>query len=74
MVVKLCTGRPRSQRQFESSVISYGSETIREGLLFPEEFESSVISYGSETKNINQPRKSMFESSVISYGSETFLT
>ena len=35
--------------KFESSVISYGSETICIEKTPPNLFESSVISYGSET-------------------------
>ena len=34
---------------FESSVISYGSETLYVRVSGEEQFESSVISYGSET-------------------------
>ena len=36
--------------RFESSVISYGSETHMRGEREISEFESSVISYGSETR------------------------
>ena len=35
--------------RFESSVISYGSETVRHWKACRDVFESSVISYGSET-------------------------
>ena len=57
--------------RFESSVISYGSETrwrLRPGHA---QFESSVISYGSETAYCDILTMRRFESSVISYGSET---
>ena len=37
------------EMRFESSVISYGSETDEEEDHDEYEFESSVISYGSET-------------------------
>ena len=35
---------------FESSVISYGSKTVFDCLVFNCTFESSVISYGSKTQ------------------------
>ena len=35
--------------EFESSVISYGSQTDVSQLASPSTFESSVISYGSQT-------------------------
>ena len=35
--------------RFESSVISYGSQTIFHGYIQAVQFESSVISYGSQT-------------------------
>ena len=35
---------------FESSVVSYGSQTEYVILTFKKEFESSVVSYGSQTK------------------------
>ena len=34
---------------FESSVISYGSQTVTHMVLNVQKFESSVISYGSQT-------------------------
>ena len=34
---------------FESSVISYGSQTNNGGVMMIDQFESSVISYGSQT-------------------------
>ena len=55
--------------RFESSVISYGSQTIHyvfNGLFL---FESSVISYGSQTGFSINVGFFKFESSVISYGS-----
>ena len=56
---------------FESSVISYGSQTSH-FLNDPHDlFESSVISYGSQTKGGVSWQKVGFESSVISYGSQT---
>ena len=36
---------------FESSVISYGSQTSKRKLIRSGAFESSVISYGSQTWN-----------------------
>ena len=35
--------------RFESSVIPYGSQTLREKLYGEDRFESSVIPYGSQT-------------------------
>ena len=57
--------------RFESSVISYGSQTAikKDGQITG--FESSVISYGSQTKGCLHISKTLFESSVISYGSQT---
>ena len=37
---------------FESSVISYGSQTYLENRLNNLQFESSVISYGSQTESL----------------------
>ena len=37
--------------QFESSVISYGNQTITFNELDVTEFESSVISYGNQTQD-----------------------
>ena len=36
--------------EFESSVISYGSQTLSGAAQAASQFESSVISYGSQTK------------------------
>ena len=57
--------------RFESSVISYGSQTPVIGLIAACLFESSVISYGSQTEIKEKRRENAFESSVISYGSQT---
>ena len=57
--------------RFESSVISYGSETTTVWWTKRWMFESSVISYGSETTPKAVSATAWFESSVISYGSET---
>ena len=71
MVVKHQGGPPAGQALFESSVISYGSQTSH-FLNDPHDlFESSVISYGSQTKGGVSWQKVGFESSVISYGSQT---
>ena len=56
---------------FESSVISYGSQTIALCWARKPQFESSVISYGSQTSKLNSRASTTFESSVISYGSQT---
>ena len=56
---------------FESSVISYGSQTMTSSHESCGEFESSVISYGSQTLPFVRFICHMFESSVISYGSQT---
>ena len=57
--------------RFESSVISYGSQTVPQYTARKNQFESSVISYGSQTDAIFLYRLFLFESSVISYGSQT---
>ena len=56
---------------FESSVISYGSQTMTSSHESCGEFESSVISYGSQTAVFRYAGGKGFESSVISYGSQT---
>ena len=38
---------------FESSVISYGSQTARKQANAAKQFESSVISYGSQTSSVS---------------------
>ena len=58
---------------FESSVISYGSQTDSSRGWCSFRFESSVISYGSQTISENSLFIVRFESSVISYGSQTAL-
>ena len=57
--------------RFESSVISYGSQTELLTYNSYYRFESSVISYGSQTRIFCANRTLQFESSVISYGSQT---
>ena len=59
--------------KFESSVISYGSQTIKTSITRARGFESSVISYGSQTSCVTKAWPLAFESSVISYGSQTAL-
>ena len=71
MVVKLVESQLQALRLFESSVISYGSQTKGIVNIPGAGFESSVISYGSQTVFICQPHLCWFESSVISYGSQT---
>ena len=65
-----CSAVTRKLR-FESSVISYGSQTDLLDTVLPRQFESSVISYGSQTEICGRIRERLFESSVISYGSQT---
>ena len=60
----------RATLSFESSVISYGSQTLFLLNPFRQQFESSVISYGSQTFGFQCGAILMFESSVISYGSQ----
>ena len=60
-----------SWSKFESSVISYGSQTEIQIRLQGIKFESSVISYGSQTPLSGDTYVVWFESSVISYGSQT---
>ena len=57
--------------EFESSVISYGSQTTYDTFILENKFESSVISYGSQTVGKYDDNILKFESSVISYGSQT---
>ena len=57
--------------RFESSVISYGSQTNKDINRTSDWFESSVISYGSQTDTDSIHLLDVFESSVISYGSQT---
>ena len=57
---------------FESSVISYGNQTLRRWCRVCSEFESSVISYGNQTSLRQRTQTTMFESSVISYGNLVF--
>ena len=52
---------------FESSVISYGSQTNMAPVEGGDKFESSVISYGSQTTDAPEHYADKFESSVISY-------
>ena len=70
MVVKRRIRRARSGLEFESSVISYGSQASDSGNFRSPRFESSVISYGSQAENRIPPEVVEFESSVISYGSQ----
>ena len=56
---------------FESSVDSYGSQTVAMVYNIPPSFESSVDSYGSQTYALKWFNPQGFESSVDSYGSQT---
>ena len=49
MVVKQCHRAGLCPGRFESSVISYGSQTAKCQFPVSRMFESSVISYGSQT-------------------------
>ena len=71
MVVKHGLRRHQPRRAFESSVISYGSQTSLVRSATSLMFESSVISYGSQTFRDDVWKERKFESSVISYGSQT---
>ena len=71
MVVKLLKAEASTSTWFESSVISYGSQTSCLMNRRNTPFESSVISYGSQTKSLYYKQAARFESSVISYGSQT---
>ncbi len=71
MVVKPCQFLFIVACSFESSVISYGSQTLVMKDYLVEMFESSVISYGSQTAESFSMGALEFESSVISYGSQT---
>ena len=71
MVVKLIPISITYFREFESSVISYGSKTPSMLRYIATLFESSVISYGSKTTTVLCKKVFWFESSVISYGSKT---
>ena len=71
MVVKRRIPNVYDMQVFESSVISYGSKTIKYSCQLLTQFESSVISYGSKTDMRLIAVMLLFESSVISYGSKT---
>ena len=71
MVVKRRSKPETNNYEFESSVISYGSQTLNPCDLAAVLFESSVISYGSQTEYTDDQESALFESSVISYGSQT---
>ena len=71
MVVKRRSKPETNNYEFESSVISYGSQTLNPCDLAAVLFESSVISYGSQTEYTDDQELALFESSVISYGSQT---
>ena len=49
MVVKRVYHECKRHSMFESSVISYGSQTLTQYSSISKMFESSVISYGSQT-------------------------
>ena len=55
MVVKRQRHRRRRPPTFESSVISYGSQTLCSNRVYSAAFESSVISYGSQTQCVYIP-------------------
>ena len=57
MVVKLSGTRTYYLVKFESSVISYGSQTLLPSQTRDALFESSVISYGSQTSSITATAK-----------------
>ena len=65
-----CVGMTRKLR-FESSVISYGNQTVVLSCQCVPTFESSVISYGNQTHANPKKDEDQFESSVISYGNQT---
>ena len=58
---------------FESSVNSYGNQTIH-GIEYDQTvFESSVNSYGNQTWLVTYSNENGFESSVNSYGNQTLI-
>ena len=65
MVVKLAIIDEYHAHQFESSVISYGSQTAANAIKPAIVFESSVISYGSQTHDKIVLCYTSFESSGI---------
>ena len=71
MVVKRHKITRGQLRQFESSVISYGSQAIIKTDSREVRFESSVISYGSQAPICNWVFAHAFESSVILCDSKT---
>ena len=71
MVIKLQTAFEQEYEPFESSVISYGNQTLLEHKNLRQSFESSVISYGNQTMFLQCLVEMLFESSVISYGNQT---
>ena len=74
MVVKPCGSLRGAATRFESSVIPYGSQTVRLWAWPLVLFESSVIPYGSQTGLSTPHAGKSFESSVIPYGSQTVRT
>ena len=56
---------------FESSVNSYGNQTLQRTRSFMDWFESSVNSYGNQTHMMLVTILRLFESSVNSYGNQT---
>ena len=61
----------KQNKKFESSVNSYGGQTMLSAASAPVGFESSVNSYGGQTSCCLQAGICWFESSVNSYGGQT---
>ena len=72
MVLKLRKFEEASAVQFESDVISDGTQTVIVLRVFGALFESDVISDGTQTIQFSGFRPGMFESDVISDGTQTF--
>ena len=71
MVEKPWGGHCMYQRQFESSVNSYGRKTYYHLTQWCDEFESSVNSYGRKMTMLDNAKANKFESSVNLYGRKT---
>ena len=71
MVLKLKVTQNQKNLQFESDVISDGTQTDYTVLSVQRLFESDVISDGTQTKNRHVLCIRQFESDVISDGTQT---
>ena len=71
MVLKQNTALPVANHQFESDVISDGTQTRQYNMDKKYLFESDVISDGTQTQYTSTKNTTLFESDVISDGTQT---